>query len=66
MAVMVLGQSLEVGGSRNNLIICNSIKTKKNNMSIEMYIVGGVIWVAYMYFTIWNIWHNSKSAKKDK
>ena len=35
-------------------------------MSIEMYIVGGVIWVAYMYFTIWNICYNSKSAKKDK
>ena len=35
-------------------------------MNIEMFIVGGVIWVAYMYFTIWNIWYNSKSAKKDK
>ena len=34
-------------------------------MSIEMYIIGGLIWIAYMYFTIWNIWHNSKSAKKN-
>ena len=34
-------------------------------MSIEMYIIGGLIWIAYMYFTIWNIWHNSKSAKKE-
>ena len=30
-----------------------------------MYIVGALIWIAYMYFTIWNIWHNSKSAKKN-
>ena len=34
-------------------------------MNIEMFIVGGIIWIAYMYFTLWNIWYNSKSAKKN-
>ena len=28
-----------------------------------MFIVGGIIWIAYMYFTLWNIWYNSKSGK---
>ena len=35
-------------------------------MNIEMFIVGGIIWIAYMYFTLWNIWYNSKSAKTIK
>lgn len=34
-------------------------------MNIEMFIVGGIIWIAYMYFTLWNIWYNSKSTKKN-
>ena len=34
-------------------------------MSTEMFIVGGIIWIAYMYFTLWNIWINSKSSKKN-
>ena len=33
-------------------------------MSVTMWIVGGVIFVAYMYFTIWNINNGSKPPQQ--
>jgi len=35
-------------------------------MTITMWIVGGVIFSAYMYFTIWNINNGSKKQKENK
>lgn len=29
-------------------------------MSIQMYIVGGVLFAIYIYFTIWNIMRNNR------
>lgn len=34
-------------------------------MSIEMFIVGAVLFALYLYFTIWNIMHNNKRQVKD-
>jgi hypothetical protein len=30
-------------------------------MSAQMYIVGGVLFAVYIYFTIWNIMRNNRS-----
>lgn len=30
-------------------------------MSAQMYIVGGVLFAIYIYFTIWNIMRNNRS-----
>ena len=32
-------------------------------MSVTMWIVGGIIFAVYMYFTIWNINNGSKQKK---
>lgn len=34
-------------------------------MSIEMFIVGAVLFALYLYFTIWNILHNNKRQVED-
>jgi hypothetical protein len=34
-------------------------------MSIEMFIVGAVLFALYLYFTIWNIMHNNKRQVED-
>ena len=34
-------------------------------MSIEMFIVGAVLFALYLYFTIWNIMHNNKRQDED-
>ena len=34
-------------------------------MSIEMFIVGAVLFSLYLYFTIWNILHNNKRQVED-
>jgi len=33
-------------------------------MSIQMYMVGGVLFAIYIYFTIWNIFRNSKAQER--
>lgn len=33
-------------------------------MSIQMYMVGGVLFAIYIYFTIWNIVHNNKAQER--
>ena len=35
-------------------------------MSIQMYMVGGVLFAIYIYFTIWNIVHNNKAQESRK
>lgn len=36
-------------------------------MGIGMYIVGTIIFLVYMYFTIWNIFYNgNKQAEENK
>jgi len=32
-------------------------------MSTTMWVVGGIIFIAYMYFTIWNINNGSKKTE---
>jgi len=32
-------------------------------MSIQMYMVGGVLFAIYIYFTIWNIFRNNKTQE---
>lgn len=34
-------------------------------MSITFFLVGGIIFATYMYFTIWNINNSYKSPKKE-
>ncbi len=34
-------------------------------MSIEMFIVGAVLFALYLFFTIWNIIHNNKRQVED-
>lgn len=34
-------------------------------MSIEMFIVGAVLFALYLYLTIWNIMHNNKRQVED-
>jgi hypothetical protein len=34
-------------------------------MSIGFFIVGGIIFAVYMYFTIWNIMYSSKKSKQE-
>jgi hypothetical protein len=34
-------------------------------MSIGFFIVGGIIFSVYMYFTFWNIVHSSKKQMED-
>ena len=33
-------------------------------MSLKFFLVGGVIFAVYMFLTIWNIFHGSKSPSK--
>lgn len=33
-------------------------------MSIQMYMVGGVLFAIYIYFTIWNIFRNNKAQER--
>jgi len=33
-------------------------------MSIQMYMVGGVLFAIYIYFTIWNIFRNNKVQER--
>ena len=35
-------------------------------MSIEMYIVGTILFSFYMYFTIWNIYRNNNTQKEQR
>tara|TARA_B100000497_G_scaffold88384_1_gene98524 strand:- start:223 stop:384 length:162 start_codon:yes stop_codon:yes gene_type:complete len=35
-------------------------------MSIQMYMVGGVLFAIYIYFTIWNIFRNNKAQQPRK
>ncbi len=35
-------------------------------MSIQMYMVGGVLFAIYIYFTIWNIFRNNKVQESRK
>ena len=35
-------------------------------MSIQMYMVGGVLFAIYIYFTIWNIVYNNKAQESRK
>ena len=32
-------------------------------MSIQMYMVGGILFAIYIYFTIWNIFRNNKAQQ---
>ena len=34
-------------------------------MSIEMFLVGAVLFALYLYFTIWNITHNNKKQNEE-
>lgn len=34
-------------------------------MSIGFFIVGGVIFSVYMYFTVWNIFYSSKKQREE-
>ena len=34
-------------------------------MSIEMFIVGAVLFALYLYFTIWNITHSNKKQDQE-
>lgn len=34
-------------------------------MSISFFIVGGIIFLIYIYFTIWNIYYSGKKQKKE-
>ena len=34
-------------------------------MNPVMFLVGGIIFAAYMYFLIWNIFHNSKRNREE-
>lgn len=34
-------------------------------MSVSMYFIGFLIFVLYMYFTIWNIFNGSKKQSED-
>jgi len=34
-------------------------------MSISFFIIGGVIFSIYMYFTIWNIFYSNKKQKEE-
>lgn len=34
-------------------------------MSIGFFIIGGIIFAVYMYFTIWNIYYSSKKSKEE-
>tara|TARA_B100000900_G_C20458728_1_gene666284 strand:- start:573 stop:767 length:195 start_codon:yes stop_codon:yes gene_type:complete len=34
-------------------------------MSIEMFLVGAVLFAAYIYFTIWNITFNNKKQRQE-
>lgn len=35
-------------------------------MSIKMYIVGGILFSIYMFFTIWNIIHNNQAQELER
>ena len=34
-------------------------------MNLEFFIVGGVIFSVYMYFTLWNIYYSSKKQREN-
>jgi len=34
-------------------------------MNIGMFIIGGIIFSVYMYFTIWNIYYSSKKQREE-
>ena len=34
-------------------------------MSIGFFIIGGVIFLAYVYLTIWNIYYSGKKQKEE-
>jgi|TARA_R110002153_G_scaffold159059_1_gene311208 hypothetical protein len=34
-------------------------------MNIGMFIIGGIIFSIYMYFTLWNIFYSSKKQRKE-
>tara|TARA_Y100000385_G_C12914465_1_gene559742 strand:- start:12 stop:242 length:231 start_codon:yes stop_codon:yes gene_type:complete len=34
-------------------------------MNIGMFIIGGLIFSVYMYFTIWNIYYSSKKQREE-
>jgi len=34
-------------------------------MSITFFLVGGLIFATYMYFTIWNIFNSQKKSKRE-
>jgi len=49
----------------NNSIIRIGNPSKKNDMSGGFFIFGGIIFAAYMYFTVWNIFHSSKKQREE-
>ena len=51
--------------ARYNFIVRNSNSPKTNVMSISFFIIGGVIFSIYMYFTIWNIFYSNKKQKEE-
>ena len=35
-------------------------------MSLTFFLVGGLIFAVYMYFTIWNIFYSSKKQRQER
>ena len=51
--------------ARYNIIILNSNQTKKNNMSIGFFIIGGIIFSIYMVLTFWNIFYSNRKQREE-
>jgi len=51
--------------ARDHIIICYRNQTKKNNMSIEFFITGGVIFAIYLGLMIWNIIYSGRKQQEE-
>ena len=51
--------------ARDHLVICDCYQTKKNDMSIGFFVVGGLIFALYMGLTILNIVNSNNRQSED-
>jgi len=51
--------------ARNYPPFCDSDQTKKKLMNLGFFIMGGLIFSVYIYFTIWNIFYGARKQREE-
>ena len=51
--------------ARNYPPLCDSNQTKTKHMNLGFFIMGGLIFAVYCYFTIWNIFYGARKQREE-